>query len=104
MTDFNYDSATDILTVDREGRSPEDYDRSRPIGEYVIDLNSKDEVIGLEVLNASQNLPFTKSELENIEDVSLDSMERGEGTTISVNVTYSGNKGKFSLGYGTAEA
>ena len=42
MTDFNYDSATDILTVDREGRSPEDYDRSRPIGEYVIDLNSKD--------------------------------------------------------------
>lgn len=32
MTEFNYDSATDILTVDCEGRSPEDYDRNRPIG------------------------------------------------------------------------
>jgi uncharacterized protein YuzE len=101
MVDSNYSSDVDILTLDIDGREPEDYQESLPIGDYVIDLGDEGEFLGLEILNASQNLPFTSQELENIESAELELNQRGEATTISVNIEYSGNTGKFSLGYET---
>lgn len=67
MVESNYSSDVDILTLDVEDRVPEDYKESLPIGDYVIDLGDDGKFLGLEILNASQNLPFTREELGNIE-------------------------------------
>lgn len=100
MVDFSYDPSVDILTVDIEGRRAEEYDSSRAVGDYAVDLSEDGNVLGIEVLNASQNLPFTQEELKNIDYIELEASKRGGAITVSVNVTYSGNKGKFSFGYG----
>lgn len=104
MVEFNYNSDLDILTVDVEGRRPEDYQESVPVGDYMIDVDGEGSFLGLEILNASQNLPFTVRELEGIEDVELEIIDRNEARTVSVKITYSDSKGKFSVGYGTVNA
>lgn len=104
MVDFDYNSELDILTVDLESRSSEDYEESIPVGDYVIDVDDEGGFLGLEIINASQNLPFTVSELEGIEDVELEIVDRNEARTVSVKITYSDSKGKFSVGYGTVNA
>lgn len=104
MVEFNYDSEVDILTVDRESRRPEDYKESIPVGDYVVDVDEVGRFLGLEVLNASQNLPFTIEELESIESVELEVKDRSGAETVSVDMRYSGNKGKFSLGYESVKA
>lgn len=104
MVDFNYDPKVDILTVDLEGREPEEYEESLPIGDYIVDLDSEGNFLGLELLNASQNLPFTQEELQSIDEIDLELKERGEATTVAVDIEYSDSRGKFSFGYGTAKA
>lgn len=99
MVDFNYDSEVDILTVDEEGREPEDYEESLPVGDYVIDLDQNDRVLGVEILNASQNLPFTKQELESIQSAELRVEERSGARTITIEVEYQDQKGAFIVGY-----
>jgi len=99
MVEFNYDQETDILVADKQ-REPEDYESSIPVGDYIIDINEDNEVLGIEILNASQNLPFTKEELRNIKQLKLKVEERNKAKTISLNIQYStGNKGKISFGY-----
>lgn len=104
MVDFSYSPEVDILVVDLEDRSPEDYQESIPVGDYVVDVDDDGEFLGLEVLNASQNLPFTVEELKSIEDAELEVKTKHGAVTVSVNLKYPGNTGKFSLGYGSATA
>ena len=66
----------------------------------IVDLTEEGEVLGIEILNASQNLPFTKQELKNIQELQLNVEERNNTKTISIQINYStGNKGKISFGY-----
>jgi uncharacterized protein YuzE len=58
---IDYDSKFDTLLVSmRKSRT------SVEIGDYIIDLDSKNYVGGMEILNASQNLHVPKTFLENI--------------------------------------
>ena len=104
MVEFNYDAEVDILVIDRESRAPEEYEKSLPLGDYIVDLDQDGEFIGLELLNASKNLPFSKEELENIKDVKLDLKESDKATTIGLDLKYSDSRGKLSFGYGKAIA
>ncbi|MFB6208764.1 MAG: DUF2283 domain-containing protein [Candidatus Nanohaloarchaea archaeon] len=104
IVEFKYNPELDIITIDKEGRSPEEYEESLPMGDYIVDIDNEGNFLGLELLNASQNLPFNKEELEKIEKVELSLKERGDARTIGVDIEYSGSKGKFSLGYATAKA
>jgi uncharacterized protein YuzE len=58
---IDYDSKFDTLLISmRKSRT------SVEIGEYIIDLDSRNYVGGMEILNASQNLHVPKNFLENI--------------------------------------
>ncbi|MDY6788683.1 MAG: hypothetical protein SVV03_01840 [Candidatus Nanohaloarchaea archaeon] len=99
MVMFNYNSNLDILTVDREERAPEDYERSVFVGDYIIDLDSDGGFLGLELLNATQNLPYTKEELEEADKADIKLKERSGAETVTVNFKCPGTKGSFSVGY-----
>ncbi|PSH01282.1 MAG: hypothetical protein BRC26_03895 [Nanohaloarchaea archaeon QH_8_44_6] len=99
MVDYDYNKKADILTVDLEDRQPEDYDRSIAIGDYTVDLDEAGSILGIEILNATRNLPYTSKELQSIENADLKQVRRSGARTVIVEIEYSSNKGAFSLGY-----
>ncbi|MDY6769136.1 MAG: DUF2283 domain-containing protein [Candidatus Nanohaloarchaea archaeon] len=99
MVTTEYNADLDILTVDVENRSPEEYDRSIPIGDYIIDVADDGTVLGVEVLNAAQNLPYTKTDLEKITGAELDKQENGETGTVTVALESEEKTQSFTVGY-----
>lgn len=82
LVDFDYDPERDILDVrlDRVSHS------SIPVGGLVIDIDNNQELAGLEILNASENIANLSNAsvdeireiLENIVEVNVDSFrDRG---------------------------
>jgi uncharacterized protein YuzE len=58
MNRVEYNEELDILVVEEE--SYEDYEESQELGGYVLDLDSKDEFLGLEITDASQKTALSE--------------------------------------------
>jgi len=66
-TKMNYDSDEDILSLSR-GRKVK---ASIEIGDFVIDVDTKGFITGIEILNASQNLGLKEDQLRRIQRASM---------------------------------
>lgn len=62
-----YDDEEDILSLSR-GREVK---ASIDIGDFVIDVDHKGFITGIEILNASQNLNITEDQLKNLKQASM---------------------------------
>lgn len=67
MVSVTYNDELDILMVEKEDYS--NYSNTIELGGYVLDLDTDNDFLGLEIIDASQNTPFDKSELSQISDV-----------------------------------
>ena len=65
----------DILLIGEEDY--EDFEKSLELGGFVLDLDSEDEFLGLEIIDASQKTPLDKEDLDNVNDVEVN-FERNE--------------------------
>lgn len=79
-----YDGETDFLTVEtgRDGT----YEETVTAGEMGVNLSSAGEVLSCEVVNASQVFGLEPSELEQVEDVAVQTEDRGGETVVTVTV------------------
>lgn len=73
MTTFEYHEKDDVAVF--EHGDYDDYDRSVDIANFVVDLDEKENFLGLEVIGASEKLPLTKQELKDVEEVEIDIQE-----------------------------
>jgi uncharacterized protein YuzE len=69
MTRFEYHKKDDIAVF--EYGDYDAYERSIDVANFVVDINSEGDFLGLEVIGASERLPLTKEELSNIEDIEI---------------------------------
>src|SRR3989344_2692614 len=73
-TKMKYDSEEDILSLSKNIK----VEASIDVGDFIVDIDHKGFVVGIEILNASQNIGMTESQLTSLE-------------TASMNVTYKPN-------------
>ena len=66
-TKIRYDFEEDILCLSKGKKSLS----SINIGDFVVDIDSRNLVCGIEILNASENLKITPKELQTIEEGSM---------------------------------
>ncbi len=64
---IDYDYANDILCVSKEEKVKSSLD----MGEFVLDINSKNLICGIEIMDASENLGINKDILKNIKNVRM---------------------------------
>lgn len=62
-----YDDEEDILSFSKGKKVKSSID----IGDFVIDIDGKGFVTGIEILNASENLSLTEGQLKSLEEASL---------------------------------
>lgn len=65
----NYNEDLDVLTVEK--KRYEDFGRNIESGCFIVDLDSDDEFLGLEIVDISQKLSIDKTELEKIQDAEV---------------------------------
>src|SRR3989344_8924443 len=66
-TKIRYDLEEDILTISKEKKAKASID----IGDFVIDIDQRGFVIGIEILNASTNLNLDENQLKEIKKASM---------------------------------
>ena len=79
---FEYHEKDDIAVF--EYRDYEEYERSIDVANFVVDLDSEDCFLGLEIIGASERLPLTKKELSSIEDVEVVVTDDEESKMITI--------------------
>ena len=62
-----YDNEEDILFMSKGRKVKSSVD----IGDFIIDINSEGNICGLEILNATDNLNLTSSQLKEIQEASM---------------------------------
>lgn len=70
----SYDQVNDILFVHNGYKKEEKFKGNIDIGDFILDISSKGNVRGIEILNASENLKqfkITKNILLNLKDANL---------------------------------
>lgn len=65
MVNVNYNNELDILVIEKD--SYEDYTESVESNEFVLDLDSDSEFLGVEIIDASQKISLAKEELMTLE-------------------------------------
>ena len=75
MVEAIYKADLDILLVERE--NSEDFSRNLELGGFILDLDSEDNFLGLEIVDASNKIALNQDELSNIEDVEVN-LEKDE--------------------------
>ncbi|MFH1211743.1 MAG: DUF2283 domain-containing protein [Candidatus Woesearchaeota archaeon] len=67
MAKINYDQEDDILSLSKEAKVKHSID----IGDFIVDIDHKGFVAGIEILNASENLNLSSKELALLEQASM---------------------------------
>lgn len=75
MVEAIYKADLDILLVERE--NSEDFSRNLELGGFILDLDSEDNFLGLEIVDASNKIALNQDELSNIENVEVN-LEKDE--------------------------
>lgn len=91
---FNYKNNLDIFTVEEEEYS--DYSGSAEFANFVIDFDEDRELLGVEIIDASEALPLEKAELDRISNVNVWVEETEEYLKISVEIFVNGTKSVVS--------
>ena len=61
---ITYDKNVDALYIELKTGA---YDRTKKVtGDILVDINKRGKILGIEILDASKNLPAPKSELYNM--------------------------------------
>lgn len=82
MTRFEYHEKDDIAVF--EYGDYEDYERSIDIANFVVDINSEGDFLGLEIIGASERLPLTKDELTEVEDMEIEVRDDEESMMVTI--------------------
>lgn len=97
MPKINYNKEMDILVVEKEDY--DDYSESLELGGFILDLNTKSEFLGLEIIDASQKTPLSREELENIRKAEVEIEKQDEYLRINLTVTLNTGKSVISSQY-----
>lgn len=82
---FDYNSELDILTV--EDRDYGDYSESREFANFVVDFSDEGEVIGVEIIDASEATPLDREALKSIAEVRCEARRTDEFLEVSLIIT-----------------
>lgn len=99
---IDYKPEIDVLVVERENF--EDFESNLELDGYVLDLDSKGEFLGLEIIDASQKTPLSKKELERIDDAEVKFTRSEEAVKVQLVLTIDSRKNIISSQYPVAEA
>jgi len=77
---FEYDEHTDILYVCKKGKTKFSID----LGAFILDIDGKNQVIGIELLDASQLLGASPTMLKQIGEAEFSVMRRGSYISATV--------------------
>lgn len=94
---FDYNSELDILTLEEDNY--DDYSGSAELASFVIDFDESGEVLGVEIIDASEALPLEKDELENISSVECSVERTEEFLKVSVELYIDGSKNVVSSNF-----
>lgn len=94
---FDYNSDLDILTVEKD--SYDNYSRSAEFANFVVDFSEDGEVIGVEIIDASEATPLSKDELEDISEVECRARRTEEFLEVSLVIYIDGSKNLVSSNF-----
>ena len=94
---FNYNSDLDILTVEEEDY--DGYSGSTELANFVIDFDESGDILGVEIIDASEALPLEKDELKDISQVSCSVERTEEYLKVSVEIYIDGSKNVVSSNF-----
>ena len=94
---FDYNPDLDILTVEEEDY--DNYSSSAELANFVIDFDESGDVLGVEIIDASEALPLEKDELEDISDVGCSVERTDEFLKVSVEIYIDGSKNVVSSNF-----
>lgn len=95
MKNFHYHKKDDIAVF--ECRDYDNYQRSIDIANFIVDLDEEGNFLGLEVLGASEQLPLTKDEIEEVEDIEFMVKSSEESMVVSVVMVNGGEKTSLNI-------
>ncbi len=102
-TKMNYDEEEDILVLSKSRKIKASLD----LGDFVIDVDSDGFIVGIEILNASQNLRLKEEQLKDLKQASMNVVYKPNYVHISIIMQF-GSKEKdihipltVDLGHGT---
>src|SRR4030042_6122344 len=79
-TKMSYDSEEDILSLSKGIKAKASID----IGDFIIDVDHRGFIVGLEILNASQNLGLKEELLEALEQASMQVTYKPNSVSIAI--------------------
>jgi uncharacterized protein YuzE len=88
---FDYDTATDFLTIEQQDAVEGDgdtYKLTLNVGEVGINISRQGTIMSCEVMNASQLFDVDPEELERIDKASIRSERRGNVFIVSMKIKY----------------
>lgn len=86
---FLYNKTDDVLSIEKK-RKDTKVKGSIDIGDVILDVNTKGNIIGIEFLNASKNIGINKDTLTKIEDIQFNTRQTPD--YIAVRLTFQFNK------------
>lgn len=95
--EFNYNPELDVLTVEKEDYS--NYSGSAEFANFVVDFSEDEEILGVEIIDASEALPLTKEELGSISGADCYTERTDEFLKISVEIYIDGSKNVVSSNF-----
>ncbi len=91
--EIRYEESEDILSFWRGKPSQ----ASIEIGDFIIDVDSRGYISGLEILNASVNLRIESKMLEKVEKASLSVLYKPNYVYILLNIKFAGSERDISI-------
>lgn len=95
MTTHEYHRKDDVLVVQKD--SYDNYGRSVEVANFVLDFDTDGNFLGLEVLGASERLPLSSEELEEVEKAEIEVVGEEENSMITVLITRGQEKTSLNL-------
>jgi len=86
---MNYDEEEDILLLSRERKVKASID----LGDFIIDVDTKGLISGIEILNASQNLGLKENQLKSLKQAAMNISYKPNYVLITL-IMHFGNKEK----------
>jgi uncharacterized protein YuzE len=94
---FDYNSELDILTVEEEDYS--DFSSSAEFANFVVDFSEEGEVLGVEIIDASEATPLDEEDLEKISEVECRVKRTDEFLEVSLMIYIDGSKNIVSSNF-----
>jgi uncharacterized protein YuzE len=95
--EFDYNSELDILTV--ENGDYDSYSGSAEFANFVVDFSEDGEVLGVEVIDASEATPLEEEDLESISEIEYRTRRTDEFFEISLLIYIDGSKNMVSSNF-----